>query len=61
MAHYLPKIYSRMLTRREVLIQLKRMGERKQSYLKAYLRDFEYYMFTNYGLNVVKTKKQKSR
>lgn len=50
-----------MLTRREVLIQLKRMGEKKQSYLKTYLRDFEYYMFTNYGLNVVKTKKQKGR
>jgi hypothetical protein len=50
-----------MLTRREVLIQLKRLGEKKQSYLKAYLRDFEYYMFANYGLNVVKTKKPKRR
>jgi hypothetical protein len=48
-----------MLTRREVLIQLKRMGAEKPSSLKAYLRDFENYMAVNYGLIVVKTKKQK--
>jgi len=48
-----------MLTRREVLIQLKRMGTKKQSYLKTYLRDFEKYMFQNYGLRVDRTKKRK--
>jgi hypothetical protein len=48
-----------MLTRREVLIQLKRMGAEKPSSLRNYLRDFEKYMVINYGLKVVKTKKQK--
>lgn len=47
-----------MLTRREVLIQLQRLGTKKQSYLKTYLRDFESYMATNYGLKVIKTKKK---
>jgi len=41
------------------LVQLKRMGAQKPSSLKAYLRDFEKYMLINYGLDVVKTKKQK--
>jgi hypothetical protein len=49
-----------MLTRREVLIQLKRMGAEKPSSLKAYLKDFENYMAVNYGLIVVKTKKTKN-
>jgi hypothetical protein len=35
------------------------MGAEKPSSLKSYLRDFEKYMLINYGLNVVKTKKQK--
>jgi hypothetical protein len=46
-----------MLTRREVLIQLKRMGANKQSSLKAYLRDFEKYLLQNYGLKLDKKKK----
>jgi hypothetical protein len=48
-----------MLTRREVLIQLKRMGADKQSYLKSHLRDFEKYMLQNYGLKLDKKKKRK--
>jgi hypothetical protein len=47
-----------MLTRREVLIQLKRMGTNKQSYLKTYLRDFEDYMAKNYGLKIMKSPKR---
>jgi hypothetical protein len=49
-----------MVSRREVLMQLKRMGTKRQSTLKAYLRDFEKYMVMRYGLIVVKTRKQKS-
>lgn len=41
------------------MIQLKRMGAEKPSSLRNYLRDFEKYMVINYGLKVVKTKKQK--
>jgi hypothetical protein len=48
-----------MVSRREVLMQLKRMGTKRQSTLKAYLRDFEKYMVIRYGLIVVKTKKKK--
>ena len=46
-----------MLTRKEVLIQLKRMGADRQSYLKTFLRDFEKYMLQNYGLRLDKKKK----
>jgi hypothetical protein len=49
-----------MITRREVLIQLKRIGANKQSLLKRYLRDFEEYMLQNYGLRLDKTKKEKT-
>jgi hypothetical protein len=49
-----------MVSRREVLRQLKTMGTKRQSTLKAYLRDFEKYMVLRYGLVVVKTKKQKN-
>ncbi len=43
-----------MLSRRDVLIQLRKLGVRDQSLLKRYLRDFEKYMKDNYGLEVVK-------
>jgi len=43
-----------MLSRREILMQLRKLGVRHQSLLKAYLRDFERYMKMNYGLEVVK-------
>jgi len=43
-----------MLTRREVLIELQRIGIKKPSMLKLCLRDFENYMATNYGLKILK-------
>ena len=46
-----------MLTRREVLTELKRMGVAKPSLLKNYLRDFEKYIGTYYGSQILKTKK----
>ncbi len=58
MAHFLRLYVIIMLTRREVLVQLKRMGVEKPSTLKTYLRDFEKYIFINYGLNVIRTKEQ---
>ncbi|MBP1712462.1 MAG: hypothetical protein H6Q42_665 [Deltaproteobacteria bacterium] len=39
-----------MLTRREVLLQLKRVGVTEVSQLKIYLRDFEKYMAENHGV-----------
>lgn len=47
-----------MLTRHEVLMELKRMGVKEPSLLKSYLRDFEDYMSTHYGLKIVKRKKR---
>jgi hypothetical protein len=48
-----------MLTRKEVLIQLKRIGANKQSDLKTYLRDFEKYMLQKYGLRLDRKKNKK--
>lgn len=45
-----------MLTRREVLIELQRIGIKKPSMLKLCLRDFENYMAKNYGLKILKKK-----
>jgi len=47
-----------MLTEREVLIQLKRIGIREPSLLKVYLTDFKKYMETHHGLKILKTEKQ---
>jgi len=41
-----------MLTRREVLTQLKRIGVKDPSLRKIYLLDFEKYMEMNYGLKI---------
>jgi len=41
-----------MLTRREVLAQLKRIGVKDPSLRKIYLQDFEKYMEMNYGLKI---------
>jgi hypothetical protein len=41
-----------MLTRREVLAQLKRIGVKDPSLRKIYLLDFEKYMEMNYGLKI---------
>ncbi len=43
-----------MLTRREVLNELKRIGVKDPSLLKIYLKDFEEYMERNYSLNIMK-------
>ena len=50
-----------MLTRREVLDQLKRMGVKEPSQLKDYLRDFEKYMEINYGMKIMKTGEKESK
>jgi hypothetical protein len=41
-----------MLTRREILMQLKTAGVREWSLLKHYCRDFENYMALRYGLKI---------
>ena len=46
-----------MLTRRDVLSELRRMGVRKPSLLKNYLRDFERYIGTYYDFQISKTRK----
>jgi len=47
-----------MLTRRDILMELKRMGVRKQSLLKTYLRDFEKYIANHYSFEILKTQKE---
>jgi len=56
---FLASIVIIMLSRREVLIELKRIGTHKPSHLKASLRDFEKYMIENYGLKLEKKKKRR--
>ncbi|OGP76945.1 MAG: hypothetical protein A2W09_09065 [Deltaproteobacteria bacterium RBG_16_50_11] len=46
-----------MLTRREVLTELTRMGVKKLSLLKTCLREFEKYISTYYGFQVLRPKK----
>ena len=46
-----------MLTRREVLAELRRLGMETPSSLKISLREFERYMGIHHGLEIVKTKK----
>ncbi len=41
-----------MLTRREILLQLKAAGIREKSLLKQHCRDFEIYMARRYGLKM---------
>jgi hypothetical protein len=41
-----------MLTRREVLLQLKRVGVTQASQMKSHIRDFEKYMAENHGLQL---------
>ena len=47
-----------MLTRRDILTELKRMGVTKPSLLKDYLRDFERYIGTYYDFRISKVKKR---
>jgi hypothetical protein len=46
-----------MMTRREVLAELNRMGVTRLSLLKSYLRDFEKYIGPYYDIQVLRTKK----
>ncbi len=41
-----------MLTRREVLNELRRIGIKEPSLLREYLEDFEHYMEVSYGLKI---------
>jgi hypothetical protein len=50
-----------MLTRREVLAQLKRVGLTKISELKRNCREFEQYMSVNYDYGIVKKKGNPSK
>jgi hypothetical protein len=50
-----------MLTRREILLELKRIGVMKPSLLKSYVRDFEKYIGNYYGFRILKTKKDTQR
>lgn len=47
-----------MLTTKEVLEELRRVGVKDQNSLRAYLKDFEDYMITHYGLRILDTKKK---
>jgi len=49
-----------MLTTTDVLEELKRVGVKDRISLRAYLKDFEDYMITHYGLKIVDTKKKSS-
>ena len=42
-----------MLTTKEVLEELRRVGVKDRVALRAYLEDFENYMMTHYGLKIV--------
>jgi hypothetical protein len=48
-----------MLTRREVLAQLKRIGVKDPSLRKIYLLDFEKYMEMNYGMKIGQEEKKR--
>jgi hypothetical protein len=50
-----------MMTRREVLAELNRMGVTRLSLLKSYLRDFEKYIGSYYDLQILRTKKTSQR
>jgi len=50
-----------MLSRREVLIELRKLGVKEPSLLKAYLRDFEQYMKKNYGMEIIKKNGRRER
>ena len=45
-----------MLTRREVLDELGRIGIKEPSLIKEYLEDYERYLEINYGLRIASTR-----
>jgi len=49
-----------MLTTKEVLEELRRVGVKDRISLRAYLKDFEAYMITHYGVKILDTKKKSS-
>jgi len=42
-----------MLTAKEVLEELRRIGVKDRISLRAYLKDFENYMMTHYGVKIL--------
>jgi hypothetical protein len=47
-----------MLTTREVLEELRRVGVKDRISLRAYLKEFEDYMITHYGVKILDTKRK---
>ena len=47
-----------MLTTKEVLEELRRMGVKDRISLRAYLKDFDDYMMTHYGIKILDRKKK---
>ena len=47
-----------MLTTKEVLEELRRVGVRDRISLRAYLKDFEDYMMTHHGVRILTTKRK---
>jgi len=47
-----------MLTTREVLEELKRIGVKDRISFRAYLKDFEDYMITQHGVKILSTKRK---
>jgi hypothetical protein len=47
-----------MLTTKEVLEELRRIGVKDRIALRAYLKDFENYMMTHYGLRIGDTQEK---
>jgi hypothetical protein len=56
LVRFLPWTFIMMLTRREILRQLRDAGVREWSLLKRHCRDFESYMAFRYGLKVAGVK-----
>jgi hypothetical protein len=53
LVRFLPWIFV-MLTRREILMQLRTAGVSEWSLLKSHCRDFENYMALRYGLTIAR-------
>ncbi len=47
-----------MLTEREILNELRRIGIKDPSSLKNYSREFEQYMAVNYAMKIIKERKK---
>ena len=49
-----------MLTEREVLAELERIGISEPSLVNNHLKEFEEYMEINYGIKIIKEEKEES-